>query len=67
MSPFARSSAVHARGIFQGVTTACAKRPYEIIGERVIVHDDGREIQIKIRTNRSGSRIAGSADGRNYA
>ncbi len=28
---------------------ACAKRPYEIIGERVIVHDDGREVQIKIR------------------
>jgi hypothetical protein len=28
---------------------ACAKRPYEIIGERVIVHDDGREIHIKIR------------------
>lgn len=28
---------------------ACAKRPYEIIGERVIVHDGGREVQIKIR------------------
>ena len=28
---------------------ACASRPYEIIGERVIVHDNGREIQIKVR------------------
>jgi hypothetical protein len=28
---------------------ACAQRPYEIIGERVIVHDGGREVQIKIR------------------
>jgi hypothetical protein len=27
---------------------ACGKRPYEIMGERVIVHDRGREIQIKI-------------------
>lgn len=28
---------------------ACGKRPYEIIGERVIVHDGDREIQIRIR------------------
>lgn len=28
---------------------ACASRPYEIAGERVTVHDRGREIQIKIR------------------
>jgi len=28
---------------------ACGKRPYEIIGERVIVHDNDREIQIRIR------------------
>lgn len=27
---------------------ACGNRPYEIIGERVIVHDNGREVQIKI-------------------
>lgn len=29
--------------------SACGKRPYEIIGERVFVHDNGKEIQIKIR------------------
>lgn len=29
--------------------SACGNRPYEIIGERVIVHDGDREIQIKIR------------------
>ena len=28
---------------------AAGKRPYEIIGERVIIHDGGREIQIKLR------------------
>jgi len=28
---------------------ACGKRPYEIIGERVIVHEKEREIQIQIR------------------
>ena len=28
---------------------ACSKLPYEIIGERVIVHDHGREVQIKMR------------------
>lgn len=28
---------------------ACGKRPYEIIGERVIVHEKKREIQIQIR------------------
>jgi hypothetical protein len=28
---------------------ACSNRPYEIIGERVIVHDKGREIHIKLR------------------
>jgi hypothetical protein len=28
---------------------ACGNRPYEIIGERVIVHDKDREIQIRIR------------------
>ena len=27
---------------------ACQKRPYEIIGERVIVHDNGREIFIRV-------------------
>jgi hypothetical protein len=27
---------------------ACSNRPYEIIGERVIVHDQGREIHIKL-------------------
>lgn len=27
---------------------ACGKRPYEIIGERIIVHDNGKEIQIQI-------------------
>jgi len=28
---------------------ACGKRPYEIIGERVIIREDDREIQVKIR------------------
>ena len=28
---------------------ACGKRPYEIIGNRVFVHDDDKEVQIKIR------------------
>ncbi|HZQ63534.1 MAG TPA: hypothetical protein VFC24_19395 [Casimicrobiaceae bacterium] len=28
---------------------AFANRPFEIIGERVIVHDSGREIHIKVR------------------
>lgn len=28
---------------------ACGMRPYEIIGERIIVHDDGREIHIQVR------------------
>lgn len=28
---------------------ACSNLPYEIIGERVIVHDHGREIHIKLR------------------
>lgn len=27
---------------------ACGKRPYEIIGERVIIRDGEREIQVKI-------------------
>ncbi len=34
---------------FRELPFACANRPFEIIGERVIVHDSGREIQIKIR------------------
>lgn len=28
---------------------ACGNRPYEIIGDRVIVHDKDQEIQIRIR------------------
>ena len=28
---------------------ACGKRPYEIVGERIFIHDGDREIQIKIR------------------
>jgi len=28
---------------------ACGNRPYELIGERVIVHENDREIQIRIR------------------
>jgi len=28
---------------------ACGKRPYEIIGERAIIHDGEREIQVKIQ------------------
>jgi hypothetical protein len=34
---------------FRELPTACGNRPYEIIGERVIVHDKGREIHIKVR------------------
>jgi hypothetical protein len=34
---------------FRELPPACGNRPYEIIGERVIVYDSGREIQIKIR------------------
>lgn len=29
--------------------SACGNRPYEIIGDRVIVHVNDREIQIRIR------------------
>lgn len=29
--------------------SACGNRPYEIIGDRVIVHDKDREVQIRIR------------------
>ncbi|MCP3870869.1 MAG: hypothetical protein GY703_22795 [Gammaproteobacteria bacterium] len=28
---------------------ACGNRPYELIGERVIVHEKDKEIQIRIR------------------
>jgi hypothetical protein len=34
---------------FRELPAACLNLPYEIIGERVIVHDHGREIHIKIR------------------
>ncbi len=28
---------------------ACGNRPYELIGERIVVHEKDREIQIRIR------------------
>lgn len=34
---------------FRELPFACSSPPYEIIGERVIVHDHGREFQIKVR------------------
>ncbi len=44
----AEMQCTHAE-FFRELPLACSNRPYEIIGERVIVHDGGREIQIKIR------------------
>jgi hypothetical protein len=34
---------------FRELPFACSNLPYEIIDERVIVHDHGREVQITIR------------------
>ena len=34
---------------FRELRFACWNLPYEIIGERVIVHDHGRKVQITIR------------------
>ena len=33
---------------FRELPLACSNLPYEIIGERVIVHDHGREVQITV-------------------
>ena len=34
---------------FRELPEACGNLPFEVIGERVIVHDRGREVHIKIR------------------
>ena len=34
--------------LLRELPVACGMRPYEIIGERVVVHDGNREVQIKI-------------------
>ena len=34
---------------FRELPEACGNLPFEVIGERVIVHDRGREVQIKLR------------------
>ena len=33
---------------FRELPEACANLPFEVIGDRVIVHDRGREVHIKI-------------------
>lgn len=34
---------------FRELPEACGNLPFEVIGERVIVHDRGREVHIKLR------------------
>jgi len=34
---------------FRELPEACGNLPFEVIGERVIVHDQGREVRIKLR------------------
>ena len=34
---------------FRELPEACGNLPFEVIGERVVVHDHGREVHIKLR------------------
>ena len=36
-------------GFLRELPRACGNHPYELIGERIIVHEKDREIQIRIR------------------